>query len=1089
MTKLPFALLTATALAGTVAFAQQTREQPTKPATPASVDADAPAADAESPEDAKWDVNNPPGERREVEIDVTEGTWISLDVSPDGKTLAFDLLGDIYTLPIAGGEATNISAGLAWEMQPSWSPDGSRIAFTSDRAGGDNIWTMNPDGSDKEQVTDESFRLLNNATWSPDGRFIAARKHYTTARSLGTGEIWLYDAGKGGAGVALVERPNETFQKELGEPMFSPDGNSLYYMKNTTPGDTFIYAQDSNQEVFAIFRYDLDTGESTKVVGGPGGAVRPAPSPDGKTLAFVKRVDNQTMLHLLDLESGQVRMVFDHLDADMQETWAVHGAYPNMDWSPDGKTLYFWAKGLIHALEVDTGEVEHIDFRVRDTREVLTAPRPDIEVAPSTFQTEMARHTTISPDGRRTVFNALGKLWVPQGRSEPRRLTDLPEDVREVYPSFSRDGREVVFVTWTDEGLSEIHTIDLRSRRITTLDLPPGHYSRPRFDPEGRFIVYEKNRGGGLRSELYGDRPGLYVVGRDGGEPVKFADAGSDPHFGSDPLRVFFSTFEGGKRVLKSANLLGGDVRTHATNEMAQDFFVSPDGQHLAFRENYELWVTPMLPGPQNVSVSKDSKALPVAQLSQGGASYPTWFSGTHLAWSIGPDLLMADAAEAFSDADYEPERMESTLSVEVDTPAPEGTLAIVGATVITMADEDGGVMENATIVIEGDRIAEIGTDIPLPRGAEVLELDGKYIIPGLIDAHAHGPMGSDEIILNTNWNATAHLAFGVTTIFDPSNRAAEILSFKEMQRAGRVLGPRTFTTGEVIYGAKAPGFFAFIDSYDDALAHVTRLDTQGAMSVKNYNQPRREQRQMVSTAARERDLLVVSEGGSLFHMDMNLVADGNSSVEHNLPQETLYEDVVQMFAGSDAAYNLTMTVAYGGPRGKAYYYNTTDVWKHPILSQHVSPAQLRADTQRREKAPIDQYYDDRAARASKPLFDAGVYVSIGAHGEREGLAAHWEMQSFQRGGYSPLEALRAATTNPAGHLGMDADIGSLEVGKLADMVILGADPLEDIANAEQVEHVVQGGRVYESRTLDEVVTGDAERGAYPWEIDARGLR
>jgi len=123
----------------------------------------------------KWDVMNPPGKKRNVRIDVTEGTWMSLDVSPDGKTIAFDLLGDIYTMPASGGRATAIAKGMAWEMQPRFSPDGTRIAFTSDRAGGDNIWTMNVDGSDMEQVTDESFRLLNNPAWSPDGEFIAAR--------------------------------------------------------------------------------------------------------------------------------------------------------------------------------------------------------------------------------------------------------------------------------------------------------------------------------------------------------------------------------------------------------------------------------------------------------------------------------------------------------------------------------------------------------------------------------------------------------------------------------------------------------------------------------------------------------------------------------------------------------------------------------------------------------------------------------------------------------------------------------------------------------------------------------------------------
>ena len=166
-----------------------------------------PALADEEKADAKWDVNAPPGEARTVHIDVSEGTWMSLDVSPDGQTIVFDLLGDIYRLPIAGGEAEAIHSGLSWSIQPRFSPDGREIAFISDAGGGDNIWIMGADGSDPRQLTHEDFRLLNNPWWSPDGQYIAARKHFTTERSLGTGEIWLYHRN-GGSGVA-VARPRE----------------------------------------------------------------------------------------------------------------------------------------------------------------------------------------------------------------------------------------------------------------------------------------------------------------------------------------------------------------------------------------------------------------------------------------------------------------------------------------------------------------------------------------------------------------------------------------------------------------------------------------------------------------------------------------------------------------------------------------------------------------------------------------------------------------------------------------------------------------------------------------------------------------
>ncbi|MCA6240135.1 MAG: PD40 domain-containing protein, partial [Phenylobacterium sp.] len=260
------------------------------------------AASAQDSKDApKWDVAAPPGMKvRQVPISVDEGTWMNLDVSPDGRTLAFDLLGDIYTLPITGGTPTRISEGLPYETQPRFSPDGRRIAFTSDRGGGDNIWIMNRDGSDKRQLTQESFRLMNQPSWSPDGRYIIAKKHFTTQRSLGTGEVWMYHVS-GGDGVLLVKRPSEQHQKELGEPIFAPDGQHIYFTRNTTPGPIFEYAQDSNTQLFAIERYDLETGKSESLIGGEGGAVRPTPSPDGRKIAYVRREATQPKLYIRDL--------------------------------------------------------------------------------------------------------------------------------------------------------------------------------------------------------------------------------------------------------------------------------------------------------------------------------------------------------------------------------------------------------------------------------------------------------------------------------------------------------------------------------------------------------------------------------------------------------------------------------------------------------------------------------------------------------------------------------------------------------------------------------------------------------------------
>jgi imidazolonepropionase-like amidohydrolase/Tol biopolymer transport system component len=1069
------AALTASALAFSLAYAQE---------------AD---TGADSEDDGPWDVAAPPMPTRFIPIRVDEGTWLSLDVSPDGQTIAFDLLGDIYTMPITGGPATNIASGLPWEIQPRFSPDGSMIAFTSDRAGGDNIWIMNTDGSNRRQVTNESFRLLNNPTWHPSGDFIAARKHYTTSRSAGAGEIWMYHIS-GGSGVQLVERPSEAFQKELGEPIFSPDGRYVYYTQNITSGSTFIYAQDSNTDLFNILRYELETGEITTAVSGAGGSVRPAPSPDGNFMAFVRRDRLQSQLWVKDLRSGEERMIYDDLDRDNQETWGVYGMYPNMDWTPDGNSIVFWAGGHINRVNVASGESQIIPFEIDDSREVIDPPRPQTDVAPATFETRMPRFANVSPDGSQVVFETLGRLYIANtSGGDPRPLTGNDGSYRELFPSWSRDGRSIVFATWDDEDLGSIRTVNANGRSERTVTSEPGHYRRPVFSPDGRTIVFEKGSGGYLTAREWSETTGIFAVRASGGEMRRITDSGSEPQFGASNSRLFLTSFEGGQNRLVSVDMNGQDQRVHAQSDMIADYRVSPDGRYLAFRENYDAYVMPMPPGPQEVSAGMSASALPVVEVSLNGATYLSWSGGSDsLHWTMGPVLYSAaindviphgPAAEDEERESFSPPETGRSLAITVTTDVPTSVVALTGARIVTMSDEDGGIIENGVVVVEGNRIVAVGSadEVEIPGGAQTVDVTGRTIIPGLIDAHAHGPQGTDGIIPEENWSTLAHLAFGVTTIFDPSSSASHIFVAGEYQRAGLQLQPRTYSTGEVVYGARAPGFFARIDDASDADEHVFRLAAQGAHGIKNYNQPRRDQRQQVVAASHEAGVIVVAEGGSNYHMDMSLVADGNTSLEHNLPVEMLYEDVLQMFSQTQVAYNPTITVTYGGLAGDPYWRSRMNIWEHPILSRHAPPTYLNGSI-RRPWAPEHDYVDDDSAVTALMLADRGVLMAIGAHGQQEGLAAHWEMWSLGRGGATPIQALRAATIDPAIHLGFDADLGSIETGKLADLVILEGDILADIENSDEIDMIMLNGRLYDAETMNETVTGDRVRGAYFWE-------
>lgn len=1045
----------------------------------------------------KWSVENPPGPSKKATFTLNEGTWMNLDVSPDGQTIVFDLLGDIYSIPVKGGKATLLAGGRAYEVQPRFSPDGKQISYTSDKEGGDNIWIMNADGSGKHSITKETFRLLNNASWSPDGQYLVARKHFTASRSLGAGEMWLYNKN-GGEGIQLTKKKND--QQDAGEPVISPDNKYVYWSEDVSPGPNFQYNKDPNQGIYAIKRLNRTTGNIETIAGGPGGACRPQLSPDGKFMAFVKRIRLKSVMYLQNLATGEEWPVYDELSHDQQETWAIFGVYPNFDWTPDSKNLIFYAKGKIWQLDVQGLNVTNIPFEVTSTQTITDAVHFQQKVYQDEFTAKMIRQTTTSPDGKMIAFNAAGYIYLKQlPNGKPERITATNDF--EFEPEFSPDGKSLVYVNWNDELKGSINMIDLASKLVTRLTIEKGFYYSPKFSNKGDKIIYRKGEGNEQLGYAFGKNPGIYILPLTTGgmatiggimpvttgTPQMVIDNGLRPQFTADDSHIYYQSYEGDKKAYKIMDLSGANQRTLYTSQYATQFAPSPDGKWMAFTELFNCYITPMVSTGSAQNLSATNKAIPLSKLTRDAGTYLHWSKDSQkLMWTLGPKYFTRDIRNAFpfieGAADKTPpvDTAGTDIGLKLQTDVPDGKIAFTNVRIITMKGDE--VIEKGTILIDHNKIAAIGKTVDIPADAKVIDVAGKTMMPGIVDVHAHLHTSPDGVSPQQDWSYYANLAYGVTTAHDPSSNTEMVFSQSEMLKAGRMVGPRVYSTGSILYGADGD-FKVVINSMDDARSALRRMKAVGAFSVKSYNQPRREQRQQIIEAARELQMEVVPEGGSTFFTNMNMILDGHTGIEHNIPVWPVYKDVINLWNNSKTGYTPTLIVSYGTQFGENYWYDRTNVWKNDHLQNFFPTGILDARSRRRTTSEYGDYGHIEVSKYVKQIADGGTKVNLGAHGQIQGMGAHWELWMLAQGGMTPLQAIRCATINGASYLGMDKEIGSLEPGKLADLVIMNENPLDDIRNSEKIKYVMLNGRLYDVDSMNEIGNHEKPRLHFWWQM------
>jgi len=1039
----------------------------------------------------KWDVNNPHKDwkYKSFNLKTDEGTWMNLDVSPDGKTIVFDLLGDIYTMPITGGKAKILRAGLAYEVQPRFSPNGKYISFTSDAEGGNNIWVMTADGKNAKSITKEKYRLLNNAVWTPDGKSLIARKHYTSQRSVGAGEMWQYPFS-GSAGLQLTKRKND--QQDVNDPSVSPDGKYLYYSEDMYPGGFFQYNKNPNTQIYVINRYDFKTGKTQRITGGPGGAARPVVSKDGKLLAFVKRVRTQSVLYIHNLETGEETPIYFNLTKDQQEAWAVFGVYPHFSWMPNNKDIVFWSEGKIKKINIDSKLPTDIPFEVDEELKLAETHRVKRKVFTETFTSKMIKDAKTSPNGKMIVFTSLGHIYkktLPNGKpTRVSNLTDFESD-----PSFSPDGKSILFVTWNDENLGAIYKVKTDGSGLQKMTKEKGIYRTPVYDGSGSKIAYRKQDGNGDQGFDYTKKTGIYTMSYTGSSAKKISDNGEFPQFSEDGTRIFFQTggsfFGGLTKHLKSVNLNGKDERSHFKSKLANRIIPSPDNQWVAIIHLHKVYLAPFVHNGKEINIDANTKSFKVESLSkEAGISLHWAANNKNIHWTLGDEYFTKSVTDNTTDP-FAKTNLNATaasgikVNLQVKSDIPDGRIAYTNARIITMENDE--IIENGTIVVYQNKIEEIGKSdaVTVPTDAKVYDMKGKTIMPGIVDVHAHVGAFRNGLSTQKHWQFYANLAFGVTTSHDPSVHTQAAFTLEELQRSGATVGPRLFSTGFILYGAEGD-FKAVVNNLEDARFAIKRTKAFGAGSVKSYNQPRREQRQQIMQAARELGVNVVPEGGSNFYSNMSMIFDGHTGIEHNIPVAPLYKDVQTLWGNSQTGYTPTLIVNYGGMSGEFFFYQNNNVWENKTLLKYTPRYVVDSRSRHRTMIPDEEYYNGHilTSRSVTALSKLGVKANLGAHGQLQGLGAHWELWMLQQGGMSNLEALKAATINGADYLGMSDEIGSLKKGKLADLIILDKNPIDNIKNTNSVIYTMINGRMYDISTMNEVGNYDSKRTKFYWE-------